>query len=1664
MAVIKKPYEISVWEEHLNDLGIKTEHRLATIGSDTMNYLGKATSITLKKELKGTNVLTFKMPTKFYDSQLGKYVKNEFIDMLYNEQKIKLFFNEQWLEFYVKQISEEKQFKAIMKTYVCNDSFIDELSRTGYGIIFDEELYNNVDELGNFMEIILEDSVWDYRPDLNTGDFTEFKEERFYKIPLSQFGGIIKAYPIELKVNPIDFNTESNYYKEVVEEQGSFNAESEAKIENIFLNKERQLELGDDLSREKEIFWDNYYKDNGFKLLNDNNMVELSGDYIYVPYSCLSFIYGNVYTNAYRATEEPAIYGSYENGNKYGYALQPSSKNPTDLIQFIFFNEGDKVLVDEEGTVVNNNYHYVIKISQWNELLKKQLKDKETLIYWATSDIPEQSKLTTKYELKKDGDIIYSINVKPDTRTIDDFEWYPVYYEGYMEQLGDQEVFAARKISITDRTEYNLKSGYYCTVYNNQDKEYLGLYSEPEIEILIKQDENEFRVVSHEETRIILPTLAKNLIQNGEKITDEIGWEALTQNDTSEYNTGSYANLLDIEIKSTNEELQSGVTTGWSTDEIVSDYYLELLSPNIMKCNDMSLEGTVSTDYALNFGLSSADIQIEKDKVYAIRICSGKWIIEDYTIILRNSEIEFDGVGVNEAAADKYKNALKEYCLFLCTESLEGLSLENTKGEIQQFLLDKIQNHDSSIDDVLSKWESCMTTGDYKYLIGRLKEIKEENSKEDDNENKEENDSNEGIEPYDDGNKELPEDDNEEKPEEGEQEEIEVLDEYLLISQDDYIAWIDRAIIENKIFFKSYNTDLDKIIIGEGSIDIDGNYTLSGVTSTKDADKFISFADIFEAITDEGGNELTFIPQSDEIFNQEKSPLIRTLYYEKENNKWVWKEEKVNEISVADNAYLLFKAKANIVSPYVGIKVDSEPMTVTIESTKSYNYGETDYSGVKLETYAESKDDNLDYLVDGANIKIYKVDNNNFSDEFLINVGWRLEEKQISSSTTGDFSNDNFNYGESFSHGIDVSYAQGMVDWETVKNSGKIDFAILRIGYGDNDIDSQFERNYQECKKYNIPVGGYWYCYNNTIEGAKKEAQKCLEIIKGKVFEYPIYYDIEEASTLNAANQIAPAFCEVLANAGIYVGIYSFASALENQFSQEVINKYPVWVAQFGTTPGDVPAYNGHFEIHQYSSTGSITGISGNVDLNECYKNYPAIIGGKQEDNSNKKNLTIQAQDEEESTPPSEGMAFVKTYDRGTYYCYGEPRMGGSGRDLIDCSVGEGNIRGSIASRDLYEKYGYNYNNERTKVYLIIREYPEMNGYYYLDDSNAAGVLNVIDFFYIYGSSCPFQQAGVVTVDCYMGEMIEEEPTKPPSQSSSSAAQDKINRENPNNDYTLRDGYLLSTAKPVWTGTSSSEVPLFFNALLPKGGDSCSMAYALFINDYYYGIFWLNSPTIYATGVSNNGSNSSDNSNINYGGTAIGEISNLLNISYTFEYEGSSYDITITQDIVDLYQALSGAGLSIAACCGGLGNFRIECGENIRATAELGPAAGGDGGDAGGLMQWNPYSKHLNWARENGYGDDPWSWQANIGHAIDDITGKHCSPSIWRVQESSMESYGYTPVASIEEYFAITNPIDAAVNFERLYEGSADWANSRCLQRRAYAQGYYSIIYEGKKN
>ena len=209
-------------------------------------------------------------------------------------------------------------------------------------------------------------------------------------------------------------------------------------------------------------------------------------------------------------------------------------------------------------------------------------------------------------------------------------------------------------------------------------------------------------------------------------------------------------------------------------------------------------------------------------------------------------------------------------------------------------------------------------------------------------------------------------------------------------------------------------------------------------------------------------------------------------------------------------------------------------------------------------------------------------------------------------------------------YGIDVSEWQGVIDWEAVKASGKVDFAILRIGYGKytSQIDKQFERNYSECQRLGIPCGAYWYGYATSKNEATEEVDACLDILNGKKFSYPVYYDVEEQKTLNSGkvDEIIYTFCKALETSGFFSGLYISRSPLMQYVSADMRKRFTLWVAEHGSKCN----YSGSYDMWQKSSKGSIAGISGSVDLNECYNDFPSIICPKPKE---QKRITITIDD-----------------------------------------------------------------------------------------------------------------------------------------------------------------------------------------------------------------------------------------------------------------------------------------------------------------------------------------------------------------------------------------------------------------------------------------------------
>lgn len=196
--------------------------------------------------------------------------------------------------------------------------------------------------------------------------------------------------------------------------------------------------------------------------------------------------------------------------------------------------------------------------------------------------------------------------------------------------------------------------------------------------------------------------------------------------------------------------------------------------------------------------------------------------------------------------------------------------------------------------------------------------------------------------------------------------------------------------------------------------------------------------------------------------------------------------------------------------------------------------------------------------------------------------------------------------------GIDVSYAQGKIDWDKVAD--QVDFAIIQCGYGQDRTDQDdknFRRNIKECERLGIPYGIYLYSYAKNKNMAEGEARHAIRLAKLCQLSLPVYYDIEEAKLGDVAASNMRTFGMMIENAGYWAGVYSgeyyYNAHLKN------VSAYTKWIARYGSNtgkPGNKPNVS-NVAIWQYSSRGKVAGISGYVDVNISFIDLIKSVTGK---------------------------------------------------------------------------------------------------------------------------------------------------------------------------------------------------------------------------------------------------------------------------------------------------------------------------------------------------------------------------------------------------------------------------------------------------------------------
>ena len=187
--------------------------------------------------------------------------------------------------------------------------------------------------------------------------------------------------------------------------------------------------------------------------------------------------------------------------------------------------------------------------------------------------------------------------------------------------------------------------------------------------------------------------------------------------------------------------------------------------------------------------------------------------------------------------------------------------------------------------------------------------------------------------------------------------------------------------------------------------------------------------------------------------------------------------------------------------------------------------------------------------------------------------------------------------------GIDVSSHQGDIDWDAVAKH--IDFAILRVGYGQDythQDDTRWIRNVEACTRLGIPFGVYIYSYATTENAIHSEGRHVIRLLQGYSPSLPVYLDLEDPDIVKKCtpeqilNQTT-IFCEMIEAAGYRPGVYANANWWDKYLTSPKYNNWERWVAQYGSDLHDSRPYT----MWQYSNTGAVPGIQGNVDMNYWY-------------------------------------------------------------------------------------------------------------------------------------------------------------------------------------------------------------------------------------------------------------------------------------------------------------------------------------------------------------------------------------------------------------------------------------------------------------------------------
>ncbi len=310
---------------------------------------------------------------------------------------------------------------------------------------------------------------------------------------------------------------------------------------------------------------------------------------------------------------------------------------------------------------------------------------------------------------------------------------------------------------------------------------------------------------------------------------------------------------------------------------------------------------------------------------------------------------------------------------------------------------------------------------------------------------------------------------------------------------------------------------------------------------------------------------------------------------------------------------------------------------ITVKYTEN---GETVTATCAVTVKQNPKEDKSTKLKDGSGRLLYVLENETYreavyadyytADKFFIKgeakyTGWqtidgkvyyfdatgkKVTGEQIIQGAKYNFASDGSLVTGSGTMGIDVSKWNGKIDWEAVKNSG-VSYVIIRCGYRGSSQgmlieDPKFTENIKGASNAGLKVGVYFFTQAVDEVEAVYEASYVLDKIKNYKISYPVFLDVEASGgrgdkiDKETRTTVCKAFCQTIQNAGYTPGIYANKTWLTEKIDADALSAYKIWLAQYAAAP----TYTGRYDLWQYKSTGRVSGIDGNVDLNLSYLGY----------------------------------------------------------------------------------------------------------------------------------------------------------------------------------------------------------------------------------------------------------------------------------------------------------------------------------------------------------------------------------------------------------------------------------------------------------------------------